>query len=135
MSLDRPNPIPRAIIATHDEAVRDFLRVHLEDRGFAVEVAHRAEYLRTVSGSADLLIAAAAMLKAAKLARDQRPCELLVLSAEAHGLVDPSWATEGPVLRLQVPFADPARLASLLDAAAARARARAGSAELVAAGH
>ena len=117
------HPLPIALVATHLDEVRDFLTVHLEDRGFSVEVCHRVEYLETVAPYADVCVCDVGYLHAAS-AVEPSPGEIVALSET------PSDGERAAVERLgacdyfALPFDDTERLASVLDALASRATER-----------
>ena len=124
MKLQELPTIPRAIVGTANPAVREFLTVHLEDRGFAVEQVYRAEYLRVVASDSDLLFADAAMFQEAEIPADDRPHAVYLLSHSPSADEAFHAAMEGVRRYLAIPFTDPPALAATLDVLAAEARDR-----------
>ena len=115
---------PRAVVATRDEAVAQFIAVHLRDRGFAVELAHRAEYLRSVAFDLDLLIADVEFFQDADLDHHHTPNEVIILSANANETEEEALRLAGITAYFAIPFDAPAAFASTLDSITARSAER-----------
>jgi DNA-binding response OmpR family regulator len=116
-------PLPNAVVATRHAAVRDFLIVHLQDRGFAVACAEEPGWIAWFANGAAAIVADFDLWQGMKLTTPDPP-DLLLLSESPSTEQAMAAASAGAVDYLAIPFASTKRLARTLDELAARASAR-----------
>lgn len=132
--MNQYKPTPRAVVATNEAAVRAFLVTHLEDRGFAVEQAYRAEYLLEAGAGADFVVLEVSVFLAFATGAERLTAhEFMVLTRSPSRAEEKVARDHGAAHYFAIPFDDAPALASQLDSIAARSieRAQAREAALV----